>query len=141
MNTAHVIVSFGDLCKLCATDQEDDVVTWLRVNDIAFFLDANDQPCTTASALDEAVHRGKRTSSSVVDHDELKAITGLSQTGAMRKHLNKAGIRCKYVNGRLFTTNQAITDSINGRARKRPGLNFDALGKGPNLAALDKPRN
>ena len=118
---------FADLCKLCATDQEDDVVTWLRVNDIAFFLDANDQPCTTASALDEAVHRGKRTSSSIVDHEELKAITGLSQTGAMRKHLMKAGIRCKDVNGRLFTTTQAITDSINGRARR---------GRGPNLAAL-----
>ncbi len=49
MNDQQFIVTFGDLCKLCASDQEADVVTWLSVNDIAFFLDANDQLYTTES--------------------------------------------------------------------------------------------
>ncbi len=59
VNDHNFVVTFSDLCDLCALDQVADVVTWLGVNDVAFFLNADDRPCTTASALNEAVHRGK----------------------------------------------------------------------------------
>ncbi len=129
MSEIRSIVPFADLCALCALDQAADVVTWLRVNDVAYFLDANDRPCTTASALDEAVHRGNRTSSAIIDHDELSAMTGLSQTAALKRHLRKAGIRVKEANGRLFTTTDALTESIMGRSKRRKTA--------PNFAAFE----
>ncbi len=130
MNEIRNVVPFADLCALCALDQAADVVTWLRVNDVAFFLDADDRPCSTAGALDEALRIGNRTSSAIIDHDELSAMTGLSQMAALKRHLRKAGVRVKEVNGKLFTTTDALTESIMGRAKGQK--------VGPNWTALDK---
>ena len=128
MKRQRAIVTFSDLCEFCALEEPSEVITWCRVNDVPFFLDANDNPCTTSNALDEAISRGKRTSSAIIDHEELQAMTGLTQTGAMKKHLRKAGILCKEANGRLFLTADALTESIMGRSKRRkPKPNFDAI--------------
>ena len=130
MNEIRNVVPFADLCALCALDQPEDVIDWLRANDILFFIDSDGRPCSTAGALDEALRIGKRTSSAIIDHDELSAMTGLSQTAAIKRHLRKAGVRVKEVNGRLFTTTAALTESIMGHAKWQK--------VGPNWAALDK---
>ena len=130
MNVIRSTVPFADLCTLCALDQPEDVIDWLRANDILFFIDSDDRPCSTAGALDEALRIGKRTSSAIIDHDELSAMTGLSQTAALKRHLRKAGILYKEANGRLFMTTDALTQSIMGRAKRRRTE--------PNCAALDK---
>lgn len=128
MKRNKTIITFNDLCKFCALEGPSEVITWLRVNDIPYILDANDNPCTTTNVLDEAVSRGKRTSAAIIDHEELQAMTGLTQTRAMKKHLRKAGILCKEANGRLFLTADALTQSIMGLAKRRKtGPNFDSL--------------
>ena len=65
------IVSFSDLCELYALSDASEVQDWLRGNGILFFLDANDQPCTTANELDAALTRGKRTGPDIIDHEDL----------------------------------------------------------------------
>ncbi len=128
MNEIRSTVPFADLCTLCALDQPEDVIDWLRANDILFFIDSDDRPCSTAGALDEALRIGIRTSSAIIDHDELSAMTGLSQMAALKRHLRKAGVRVKEVNGKLFTTTDALTESIMGRAKgQKVGPNFDSL--------------
>ena len=128
MNRNKAIITFIDLCEFCTLSKPSEVITWCRVNDVPYILDANDNPCTTTNVLDEAVSRGKRTSSAIIDHEDLQAMTGLTQTRAMKKHLRKAGILCKEANGRLFITTDALTQAIMGRAmRLKRGPNFDSL--------------
>ena len=125
---SNQIVSFRDLCKLCAREQTAEVLEWLNGNGIPYFLDADDRPCTIERALHEASTDSKDSSSELIIHEDLQAATGLVQTGAMRKHLRKVGVYVKEVNERVFTTTDALTQSLVGRARKRRP-NFDALAR------------
>jgi len=65
----------------------------------------------------------------MIDQNELMDIAGLKQKSALRRHLKKAGIPYKELNGRILTTEEALTASLIGRARKK---------KQPNFAALDE---
>ena len=122
------IVSFRDLCELCAREQPAAVKEWLNDNDIPYLLDADDRPCTIERALHEALTEGKDVTSALIVHEDLKAATGLVQAAVMRKHLRKVGVYVKEVNGRLFTTTDALTQSLVGRARKRRP-NFEAFAR------------
>jgi len=63
----------------------------------------------------------------MIGQDELLKLTGLSQRAALRRHLKKAGIPFKELNGRILTTEEAITASLVGRAKKKTQPNFSAL--------------
>jgi integrase len=65
----------------------------------------------------------------IVEHEQLQSMTGLQKTAALRRALRKAGIPFREHNGRLFTTEEAITAVLVGRTKKRDeeGPNFDAL--------------
>ena len=63
----------------------------------------------------------------MIDQDELLKISGLSQKAALRRHLKNAGIPFKELNGRILTTEEAITASLVGRAKKKTQPNFAAL--------------
>ncbi len=63
----------------------------------------------------------------MIGQDELLKLTGLSQRAALRRHLKKAGIPFKELNGRILTTEEAITASLVGRAKKKTQPNFAAL--------------
>ena len=65
----------------------------------------------------------------VIDQDALLKLAGLQRKGALRRHLKKAGIPFKEINGRILTTEEALTASLVGRAQKK---------KSPNFAALDE---
>jgi hypothetical protein len=63
----------------------------------------------------------------MIGQDELLKLTGLSQKAALRWHLRKAGIPFKELNGRILTTEEAITASLVGRAKSPKGPNLDAV--------------
>ena len=63
----------------------------------------------------------------MIGQDELMNMAGLKQKSALRRHLKKAGIPFKEINGRLVTTEEALTASLVGRARKKTQPNFAAL--------------
>jgi hypothetical protein len=63
----------------------------------------------------------------VLGQDELLRLTGLSQKAALRRQLKKAGIPFKEVNGHLFTTEEALTAAMCGRAKTKKGPNWDSL--------------
>ncbi len=63
----------------------------------------------------------------MIGQDELMDAAGLKQKSALRRHLKKAGIPFKEINGRLVTTEEALTASLVGRARKKTQPNFAAL--------------
>ncbi len=63
----------------------------------------------------------------MIGQDELMDVAGLKQKSALRRHLKKAGIPFKELNGRLLTTEEALTSSLVGRARKKRQPNFGAL--------------
>ncbi len=63
----------------------------------------------------------------MIGQDELMDLAGLKQKSALRRHLKKAGIPFKELNGRLLTTEEALTSSLVGRARKKRQPNFGAL--------------
>ena len=63
----------------------------------------------------------------MIGQDELMDVAGLKQKSALRRHLKKAGIPFKEINGRLVTTEEALTASLVGRARKKTQPNFAAL--------------
>ena len=63
----------------------------------------------------------------VIGQDKLLELAGLSQKAALRRHLKKSGIPFKEINGRLVTTEEALTASLVGRAKKKKQPNFGAL--------------
>ena len=63
----------------------------------------------------------------VIDQDELLKLAGLKRPGALKRHLKRAGIPFKVLNGNIMTTEEALTSSLVGRAKPT---------KGPNLAAV-----
>ncbi len=63
----------------------------------------------------------------MIGQDELMDMAGLKQKSALRRHLKKASIPFKELNGRLLTTEKALTASLVGRARKKRQPNFGAL--------------
>lgn len=63
----------------------------------------------------------------VLEQDDLLRLTGLRQKAALRRHLRKAGIPFRELNGRITTTEEALTASIVGRDKnKKARLNLDA---------------
>jgi len=63
----------------------------------------------------------------MIGQDELMDLAGLKQKSALRRHLKKAGIPFKELNGRILSTEEAITASLVGRAKKKTQPNFAAL--------------
>ena len=63
----------------------------------------------------------------MIGQDELMDMAGLKQRAALRRHLKKAGIPFKEINGRILTTEEALTASLVGRARKKRQPDFGAL--------------
>jgi len=63
----------------------------------------------------------------MIDQDELMNVAGLKQKSALRRHLKKAGIPFKELNGRIITTEEALTASLIGRAKPTRGPNFAAV--------------
>lgn len=63
----------------------------------------------------------------MIGQDELMDMAGLKQKSSLRRHLKKAGIPFKELNGRILTTEEAITTSLVGRARKKRQPNFGTL--------------
>ncbi len=63
----------------------------------------------------------------MIGQDELMDLAGLKQKSALRRHLKKAGIPFKEINGRILTTEEALTASMIGRARKKTQPNFSHL--------------
>lgn len=63
----------------------------------------------------------------IVSESRLFELTGLKQRAALRKHLKRAGIPFRVVNGRILTTEEAFTATLVGRAKPKKGPNLDAL--------------
>lgn len=64
----------------------------------------------------------------VLEQDDLLRLTGLRQKAALRRHLRKAGIPFRELNGRITTTEEALTAALVGRDKKKK--------TGPNLNAI-----
>jgi len=64
----------------------------------------------------------------VLSQDRLLELTGLRQKAALRRHLRKAGVPFREIGGRILTTEEAFTATLVGRAKKKKGPNWDALG-------------
>jgi hypothetical protein len=64
----------------------------------------------------------------ILTQDRLFELTGLRQRAALRRHLRKACIPFKEMNGRIFTTQAALDAAMVGREKnKARGPNLDAL--------------
>ena len=63
----------------------------------------------------------------IVSQSRLMELTGLRQPAALRRHLKRAGVPFRVVNGKILTTEEAITATLVGRAKKTRGPNLDAL--------------
>lgn len=64
----------------------------------------------------------------MIDEQKLLELTGLRQRAALRRHLRRAGIPFRVVNGHIFTTESAVTASLIGSSRaKNKQPNFDAI--------------
>lgn len=64
----------------------------------------------------------------IISQDRLMELTGLRQKAALRRHLRRAGIPFREINGRILTTEDAFTAAMVGRnAKKKTGPNLDAL--------------
>ncbi len=63
----------------------------------------------------------------IIDQDTLLALADLKTPGALQRHLRKAGIPFKILNGRIITTEEALTASLIGRAKPTKGPNFAAV--------------
>lgn len=56
---------------------------------------------------------------SVLEQEDLLRLTGLKQKAALRRHLRRAGVPFKEIAGRISTTEQAFTEALRGRAKKK----------------------
>ena len=63
----------------------------------------------------------------VLSQSRLFELTGLRQKAALRKHLRRAGVPFREINGRILTTEEAFTATLIGRAKKTRGPNLEAL--------------
>lgn len=65
----------------------------------------------------------------ILTQEALLELTGLKQKAALRRHLRREGIRFCELGGRITTTEQAITDSLAGHAKKKTtsGLDWSRL--------------
>lgn len=64
----------------------------------------------------------------LIGEDRLMEVTGCKQRGALVRHLNRAGIPFRVVNGRILSTESAITAVLVGRSSaKKKGPNLDAI--------------
>ena len=64
----------------------------------------------------------------LIGEERLMEVTGCKQRGALSRHLRKAGIPFKVVNGHILSTEAAITAALVGRTNaKKKGPNFDAV--------------
>jgi hypothetical protein len=65
---------------------------------------------------------------SIITQDDLLKLAGLTQKAALRRHLRKAGIPFRELNGRILTTQSAIDAAMVGRAKdQKRGPNLDAI--------------
>jgi hypothetical protein len=62
----------------------------------------------------------------ILTEAKLLRLCGLKQRAALRRHLKRAGIPYRELGGRITTTEQAFTDTLSGRAKKKKGINLDA---------------
>ncbi len=63
----------------------------------------------------------------MIGQDELMDVAGLKQKSALRRHLKKSGIPFKEINGNIWTTEEALTATLIGRARKKKQPNWSAI--------------
>lgn len=64
----------------------------------------------------------------ILTEADLLRLTGLRQRAALRRHLRKAGIPFRVVNGHILSTEDAITASLSGSSRAQKAKpNFDAI--------------
>ena len=63
----------------------------------------------------------------IVSQSRLMELTGLRQPAALRRHLKRAGVPFRVVNGKILTTEEAITAAMVGRGKKNKGPNLDAI--------------
>lgn len=64
----------------------------------------------------------------VLEQEDLLRLTGLKQKAALRRHLRHAGIPFRELNGRITTTEGAMTASIVGRGKTtKTKANLDAV--------------
>ena len=54
-------VPFDRLAEFCNRKRPTQVKKWCESKGILYFLDADNRPCTTDAALNEALQRGRRT--------------------------------------------------------------------------------
>lgn len=67
----------------------------------------------------------------LISQERLMDLTGLRQKAALKRHLRKAGIPYREVNGRILTTEAAMTATMVGKdAKKKKGPNWGALDAG-----------
>ncbi len=57
-------------------------------------------------------------SDTIITEERLLEVTGLKQRAALRRHLRRAGVPFKQINGRLLTTQGALDASMVGNAKK-----------------------
>lgn len=65
----------------------------------------------------------------IVTQDELLRLADLKegQRAALRRKLKEARIPFKELNGNIFTTEEAITATLVGRAKEKSGPDLDAI--------------
>jgi hypothetical protein len=61
---------------------------------------------------------------SIITQERLMEVTGLRQKAALRRHLKRAGIVFREVNGRILTTQGALDASLVGHAKKKKEPNW-----------------
>lgn len=61
----------------------------------------------------------------VLSHEQIQKLIGLKQLAAMRRHLRRAGIPFKEVNGRILATEEAFGPR-GGREKKKTEPNWSA---------------
>lgn len=64
----------------------------------------------------------------IIDQDQLLQLAQLSSKAALRRHLKRSGIPFRELNGRLFTTVDAMTAVLVGPRQQKPQEpNWDAI--------------
>jgi hypothetical protein len=71
--------------------------------------------------------QGPAVASEIVTHEQLQALTGYTQLAAMRRELRRSGVPVRQTGGRLWTTTEAMTATLIGRAKQQKGPNFERL--------------
>lgn len=66
-------------------------------------------------------------SDGIIEQDRLMKLAGVAQKAALRRHLRKAGIPFKELNGNILTTQAALDAAMVGHARKTKGPDLDAI--------------